>query len=120
MALLFVTLWKYEMASKTRAAQLRALRRTARATTTAARARRQRGPATDAVMPALPLDEAGKYVAAAYLVFLALMLIYVAIMAVRSAASSASWPSSTSSPTARRRRARARSRPPSPGAEAVR
>jgi hypothetical protein len=32
-------------------------------------------------MPALPLDEAGKYVAAAYLVFLALLLIYVAIMA---------------------------------------
>ena len=37
----------------------------------------------DAVMPALPLDEAGKYVAAAYLVFLALVLIYVAIMAGR-------------------------------------
>jgi predicted S18 family serine protease len=34
-------------------------------------------------MPALPLHEAGKYVAAAYLVFLALILIYVAIMAVR-------------------------------------
>ncbi len=32
-------------------------------------------------MPALPLDEAGKYVAAAYLVFLALILVYVAIMA---------------------------------------
>ena len=32
-------------------------------------------------MPALPLDEAGRYVAAAYLVFLALILIYVAIMA---------------------------------------
>jgi hypothetical protein len=34
-------------------------------------------------MPALPLDEAGKYVAAAYLVFLALLLIYLAIMAGR-------------------------------------
>ena len=34
-------------------------------------------------MPALPLGEAGKYVAAAYLVFLALVLIYVAIMAIR-------------------------------------
>jgi hypothetical protein len=34
-------------------------------------------------MPALPLDEAGKYVAAAYLVFLALLLIYVAIMSGR-------------------------------------
>ena len=32
-------------------------------------------------MPALPLDEAGKYVAGAYVVFLALILIYVAIMA---------------------------------------
>jgi hypothetical protein len=34
-------------------------------------------------MPALPLDEAGKYVAAAYLVFLALILIYVALMAAK-------------------------------------
>jgi hypothetical protein len=34
-------------------------------------------------MPALPLHEAGKYVAAAYLVFLALLLIYVAIMAAK-------------------------------------
>jgi hypothetical protein len=32
-------------------------------------------------MPALPLHEAGKYVAAAYLVFLGLVLVYVAIMA---------------------------------------
>jgi hypothetical protein len=36
-----------------------------------------------ALMPALPLDEAGKYVAAAYLVFLAIVLIYVAIMAAK-------------------------------------
>jgi hypothetical protein len=34
-------------------------------------------------MPALPLDEAGKYVAAAYLIFLALILIYVSIMATK-------------------------------------
>jgi hypothetical protein len=34
-------------------------------------------------VPALPLDEAGKYVAAAYLVFLALILVYVTIMAIR-------------------------------------
>jgi len=34
-------------------------------------------------MPALPLDDAGPYVAAAYLVFLALVLIYVAIMATK-------------------------------------
>ena len=32
-------------------------------------------------MPALPLDEAGKYVAGAYVVFVVLILIYVAIMA---------------------------------------
>ncbi len=34
-------------------------------------------------MPALPLDEAGKYVAAAYIVFVVLLLIYIAIMAAR-------------------------------------
>jgi hypothetical protein len=34
-------------------------------------------------MPALPLDEAGKYVAGAYVVFLVLILIYVAIMAAK-------------------------------------
>jgi hypothetical protein len=32
-------------------------------------------------MPALPLDTAGAYVAAAYVVFLALVLVYVAIIA---------------------------------------
>ena len=34
-------------------------------------------------MPALPLDEAGKYVAAAYVVFLALILIYIAIIGAK-------------------------------------
>jgi hypothetical protein len=34
-------------------------------------------------MPALPLHEAGKYVAAAYIVFFALVLIYVTIMATK-------------------------------------
>ena len=34
-------------------------------------------------MPALPLDEAGKYVAGAYVVFFAIVLIYVAIMSGR-------------------------------------
>ena len=34
-------------------------------------------------MPALPLDEAGKYVAGAYGVFLALILIYVAIIGAK-------------------------------------
>ena len=33
--------------------------------------------------PALPLHEAGKYVAAAYVVLFALVLVYVAIMATR-------------------------------------
>jgi hypothetical protein len=33
--------------------------------------------------PALPLDEAGKYVAGAYLVFMVLLVIYVAIMAAK-------------------------------------
>ena len=34
-------------------------------------------------MPALPLDEAGRYVAAAYLVFLVILAVYLAIMASR-------------------------------------
>jgi type II secretory pathway component PulM len=33
--------------------------------------------------PALPLDEAGKYVAGAYVVFLLLIIVYVAIMAAK-------------------------------------
>jgi hypothetical protein len=33
--------------------------------------------------PALPLDEAGKYVAGAYVVFLVLIVVYVAIMAAK-------------------------------------
>ena len=41
------------------------------------------GGAALADVPALPLHEAGKYVAAAYIVLFALVLIYVAIMAVR-------------------------------------
>ena len=34
-------------------------------------------------MPALPIDEASKYVAGAYVVFLVLLLIYIAIMAAK-------------------------------------
>jgi type II secretory pathway component PulM len=34
-------------------------------------------------MPALPLEEAGKYVAGAYVVFLVLVVVYVAIMAAK-------------------------------------
>jgi heme exporter protein D len=33
--------------------------------------------------PALPLDEAGKYVAGAYVVFLVLLVVYLAIMAAK-------------------------------------
>jgi hypothetical protein len=36
-----------------------------------------------ALAPALPLHKAGPYVAAAYIVFVAVILIYVTIMAVR-------------------------------------
>jgi hypothetical protein len=34
-------------------------------------------------MPALPLDEAGKYVAGAYIVFLTLVVLYVAIIGTK-------------------------------------
>jgi hypothetical protein len=34
-------------------------------------------------MPALPLDEAGKYVAGAYVVFFALVAVYVAIIGAK-------------------------------------
>lgn len=36
-----------------------------------------------AATPALPLDEAGKYVAGAYVVFVVLLVVYVAIMATK-------------------------------------
>jgi hypothetical protein len=36
-----------------------------------------------AAAPALPLHSAGKYVAGAYIVFVLLILVYVAIMAIR-------------------------------------
>lgn len=35
------------------------------------------------MLPALPLDEAGQYVAGAYVVFLVLILVYVAIMGAK-------------------------------------
>ena len=93
MALLFVTLWKYEMTSKHAAQQLRAAAPPL-AGDDAGRARRpQRGahdvcqharsPPDGALMPALQLTKPGKYVAAAYGVFLALLLVYVAIMALK-------------------------------------
>jgi hypothetical protein len=36
-----------------------------------------------AATPALPLDEAGKYVAGAYIVFVVLLVVYVAIMGMK-------------------------------------
>jgi hypothetical protein len=36
-----------------------------------------------ATLPALPLHEAGKYVAAAYITLLVLIVVYVAVMALR-------------------------------------
>jgi hypothetical protein len=36
-----------------------------------------------AASPALPLDEAGKYVAGAYVVFVVLLVVYVAIMGAK-------------------------------------
>ena len=81
MACLFVTLWKYELASKHATFRLRAMKRKLAGRGLVPEPAPVGGAA--AVMPALPLDEAGKYVAAAYLVFLALVLIYVAIMAGR-------------------------------------
>jgi hypothetical protein len=41
------------------------------------------GPLLLGELPALPLHEAGKYVAGAYITLFALVLIYVAIMAIR-------------------------------------
>jgi len=41
------------------------------------------GASTLSTLPALPLHEAGKYVAGAYIVLFALVMLYVAIMALR-------------------------------------
>ena len=80
---LFATLWWFELSSKQTKFHLRRLRRRARRRRPAGAAQRRPSPRGRALMPALPLDEAGKYVAAAYVVFLALLLIYVAIMAFK-------------------------------------
>ena len=85
--LLYATLWKFEMAAKSDP--------DAGARTAAHAAGGRSGDALEAercpvmsalvvaVAPALPLHTAGKYVAGAYIVFLALVLVYVAIMATR-------------------------------------
>ena len=116
MALLWVTLVRFELAAKRASAKLSRLRRAlegeaapAPDRSRIARRRRSRS-ARSCLMPALPLDEAGKYVAGAYVVFLALILIYVAIMAAKLPAD-----------RARAGRAgRARRDPPHGGASAVR
>lgn len=41
-----------------------------------------------AVTPALPLHAAGKYVAAAYIVFVVVLLVYLAIMTIRTSRTS--------------------------------
>ena len=87
MALLWVTLVKFELTAKSASGQLKRLRRALDAP-----ARRRGLPdrpggelmlALLAAAPALPLDEAGKYVAGAYIVFLVLIVVYVAIMAAK-------------------------------------
>jgi hypothetical protein len=93
MALLYVTLCKYELTAKHTRAQLRALRRLAErraGTASAAPLRRGRSAAPSlqaTAMTAHPADrslhEAGKYVAGAYIVLFAMVLVYVAIMAIR-------------------------------------
>ena len=80
---LFITLWKYELASKSASIRLRSLKRRLAGDDGARPAGPLRVPPAALAMPALPLDEAGKYVAAAYIVFLALILVYVAIMAAK-------------------------------------
>ena len=103
-ALLFATLCKYELTAKHTRFQLRALRRrlagehgrqaprrrSAAPEPTAGTATARgsgRGSlvvsALSAELPALPLHTAGKYVAGAYIVVFAMVLIYVAIMAIR-------------------------------------
>ena len=90
MALLWVTLVKFELTAKSASGQLKRLRRALDAPAPAALADRPGGelmrrpwPPCSAGAPALPLDEAGKYVAGAYVVFVVLILVYVAIMAAK-------------------------------------
>ena len=109
MALLFVDAVEVRdgRQARARAAARAAAHARRRGAAASRRARRAAVPARSP-MPALPLDEAGKYVAGAYVVFVALILIYVAIMA-RGCAHRArageltSWPSRrptrTSGPT---------------------
>ena len=102
MALLYLTLWRYEMAAKHRLRPRAVAAAQARRRRCRRPARAQRGPEPHRLVNDTLPDNTG-YVAAAYLVFLALVLVYVAIMAVQAHAPGARpAASSTSSPTARR------------------
>ena len=87
MALLWQTLVSFELAAKSTRARLGRLRRALDGEETGAGGLADRAAAAGGVViliaAPLPLDEAGKYVAGAYVVFVALLLIYVAIMATR-------------------------------------
>ena len=89
-ALLWVTLVKFELTAKSASGQVKRLRRALDAPTRARQlADRPGGELMLALLadaPALPLDEAGKYVAGAYIVFVVLLVVYVAIMASKLAA----------------------------------
>ena len=84
--LLWVTLVKFELTAKSASGQLKRLRRALDAPARGGPLARRPGgglmlPARRT--PALPLDEAGKYVAGAYVVFVVLLVVYVAIMAAK-------------------------------------
>ena len=88
MALLWVTLVKFELTAKSASGQVKRLRRALDAPPAGGSLADRPGGELDArrcspATPALPLDEAGKYVAGAYVVFLVLIVVYVAIMATK-------------------------------------
>ena len=88
-ALLWVTLVSFELTAKRTRGQLSRLRRALddgdrlRLARPGSPAGSPRAARELALMPALPLDEAGKYVAAAYVVFVVLLLVYIGIMAAK-------------------------------------
>ena len=89
LSLLFATLMKYEMAAKTAADRDAAVAPDARRRRCLPAGAQERRAVMIATLlplaqaPALPLHKAGPFVAAAYIVFVAVLLIYVVIMATR-------------------------------------
>lgn len=80
--LLFVTLWKLEMSAKHASARLRTLKNKTLGQSEQEPLKRRSAPSLGVLAaPAVPLNTAGQYVVAAYLVLFALVVIYVAIMA---------------------------------------